>query len=246
MSMTRIFVSLIVFCSLVVASGPPAFAWYDKCPARPGDPPPTYADGHSGQQGAGEATDFLMREWEYAETVLQQWCVNAKSKDAYVLYKINGNGKPFKFIAKCMYRYGYHVINAGNSGHSVTVLTNKTITVRVYDKSAVDAEGNIIYQGSNYYWEYKYYPELGSVVAEQYNDKGELIRAWSGMPPEQGSDGIKYDDLLPSTADTYPILCSSGDPAPMILDVRVGFPGNVAAGSFPKTGPHFPGTCSRL
>jgi len=149
------------------------------------EPAPEYADGN----GDGTADDYLMKRVRFQDTVLEEWCINGGSDGGYfIAWKVDGNGRPFKFIGKCAWDGGLNESNWGNSGLGVKLTQNVTFTT-------TDPK-------TGQYWKYTYYPEYGSIVAQKYDSEGHAIPPGASFYPK--AEPFSYRDL-PGAGD--PSFC---------------------------------------
>ena len=157
------------------------------------EPAPPYADGN----GDGKADDYLMKQITFNDTLLEEWCINGGSNGGYyIAWKVDGKGKPFKFIGKCSWEGGMNNPDWGGvSGPGVTLTHNVTFT-------STDPK-------TGHYWKYTYYPELGSIVAQKYDADGNAIPPGASIYPK--SEPFSYNDL-PGGGD--PNFCVDVDSNP--------------------------------
>jgi hypothetical protein len=147
------------------------------------EPIPTYADGN----GDGTANDYLMQRISLKNTVLEEWCINGGSDGGYyIAWKIDGMGKPFKFIAKCSWDRGQNWISRISRANGV--LNGPLIIV------SKDPE-------TGRYWTYTYYPDLGSVVAQKHEADGTNIPPGASFYPKE--EPFSYRDLLGGSDPTF-------------------------------------------
>jgi hypothetical protein len=149
------------------------------------EPAPTYADGN----GDGKADDYLMVRVTFQNTVLEEWCINGGNDGGYyIAWKVDGTGKPFKFIAKCSWDGGINTADWGRvSGGSVSLTYNLTF-ISTNPKT-------------HKYWKYTYYPEYGSLVAQKYDEDGHPIPPGSSIYPKE--EPFSYKDLPGGGDPTY-------------------------------------------
>lgn len=149
------------------------------------EPAPQYADGN----GDKKADDYLMQRIEFKSTVLEEWCINGGSNGGYyIAWKIDGTGKPFKFIGKCSWQAGQN----GLVGKLTKI--NGDLSGPLSIRSTDPKTGK--------YWEYTYYPELGSIVAQKHDADGKPIPPGSSIYPKE--EPFAYNDL-PGGSD--PTVC---------------------------------------
>lgn len=139
---------------------------------------PNYADGN----GDGVAEDYLMKRIRFKDTDLEEWCIHGGGYDGYyIAWKLDGQGKPFKFIAKCSWTRGRNA--AVGRIIRINGILSSPLTI-----TSTDPE-------SGEYWEYTYYPEYGSLVVQKHDKNGQIIPPGSTFYPKQ--EPFSYNDLPP-------------------------------------------------
>jgi hypothetical protein len=145
--------------------------------------PPQYADGN----GDGKADDYLMQRIRFKNTVLEEWCINGGDDGGYyIAWKLDGGGKPFRFIGKCCWNGGLNALGS-------TSKTNGNLTDRITMTSENPKTGK--------HWKYTYYLELGSIVAQKYDADGKLIPPGASFYPKE--EPFHYEDLPGGGDPTY-------------------------------------------
>ena len=147
------------------------------------EPVPKYADGN----GDGKADDYLMWEYKFKNTVLEEWCIDGGSNGGfYIAWKIDGTGKPFKFIGKCSWEGG---LNWPGQISTTNGVLNAPLTITSKDPK------------SGRYWTYTYYPQFGSIVAQKHEADGTIIPPGASVYPKE--EPFSYSDLLGDSDPTY-------------------------------------------